>query len=351
MIHNPTLLAEIAALVTEIDTKNTDIFISVYGPERTGKSTFAINLAKALDPTFTAETLPKRTCLTFEDFAKVAPKIAPKQVVWWDEAGDVSKRSAYGGTINAVFLKYIQQAGGSRRIYIFCYPDLNEIDRKVTQRSRLFFETVKKNGQYWVRGWNPKQIDAKIREFRLPSANSRASVWAELAGEGLGKKPVSVFRCDYQGVEAEIEAYKVLKKINLERTDDFLASYAQLNQGEFAIQLQYELRSEFQLDYHKEYLRRLIQQATKDKIAEVGEEDAGVFKGARDMMYKNQSVIDEIKGKIKFKLTNNKLLLLDNKNIISNTTTPTVPNGTVRINHVGLSNEFSLSDKSDVSKA
>jgi sugar-specific transcriptional regulator TrmB len=119
---------------------------------------------------------------------------------------------------------------------------------------------------------------------------------------GLSKKPVSVFKCDYKGIEPELEAYKELKKINLERTDDFLASFATLNQAEFAIQLTYEILKATGMTYHKDYIRRLIQEATRERIADLGEEESGIFKGARDLIYKNQDVIDSIKKEIKQKL-------------------------------------------------
>lgn len=236
MIYDKSLLLELDMLVADMRKSNQDMPIAIYGDEGTGKSTFSENLAVFLDRTFNADAVNTRVAQTFEDFARKAPETKPYHAVWWDEAHRFSKRGSFDTDINRVLLEYFQDIRGARRIYLLCFPELREIDRKVIQRCKLFFETVKKGNEFWVRGWNKKQILATIDCYRLPSAKSKALRWA-----GLPFHPIRVFRHDYKdfpepskcstrpepipSVSKVQEAYKILKEGSLRRSDEKLKQY------------------------------------------------------------------------------------------------------------------------------
>lgn len=213
-INDPLLLEEIDYLIKDMHTYEQDLMISVYGREGSGKSRFSLNLAKYVDKTFDAKTLKEKTAQTVEDFGRVAPHAPPYTVVWWDEAHRFAKRGTYTEDVNRDLLEYFQDIRGGRKIFILCYPDIDEIDRKVVKRSRMFFETTKNGREFWVRSWTQHQIILKLRELRLPSPKTRAKLWA-----GTPKKPIRVFNHDSKGIEAEIEAYKMMKAGSLRLSD------------------------------------------------------------------------------------------------------------------------------------
>lgn len=236
MIYDKSLLLELDMLVADMHKSNQDMPIAIYGDEGTGKSSFSENLAVFLDRTFTKDAVRTRVAQTFEDFALKAPETGPYKVIWWDEAHRFSKRGSYDTDINRVLLEYFQDIRGARRIYLLCFPELREIDRKVIQRCKLFFETIKNGDEFLVRGWNKKQILATIDCYRLPSAKSKGLRWA-----GLPFHPIRVFKHDYEDFpEAslcsrrhepipsvkELNAdYKHLKDGSLRRSDFRLKQY------------------------------------------------------------------------------------------------------------------------------
>lgn len=288
MINEPGILHELKILVHEMHTKNTDLVISIFGDERTGKSTVAANLANVLDPTFNAKSLPKRVGLTFADFARIAPTIKPFQVIWVDEAGMFSKRDSYGAK-NRGMVNYFQEAGGSKRIYILCYPEIVEIDRKVLQRSRLFFETIRKNGQYWIKGWTKDQMDKKKAELRLFAAKSIAARWGQTP-----RTPTKTFQCNYVGIEDIMESYGKLKELNLERTDDKLSELAEMNMSELGVQVGFRIRELTGIKYKRTQLYNFVRDALNTEIesSSVGEYD--YYEGPRDIVIRNVELADRI---------------------------------------------------------
>ena len=288
MINDPGLLDELEHLVHEMDTKNTDLVISIYGPERTGKSTLAANMAKVLDPTFNEKTMSKRVCLTFADFARKVPDIEQHQVIWVDEAGMFSKRDAYSSK-NRGMVEYFQEAGGSKRIYILCFPEIVEIDRKVLQRSRLFLETVRANGQYWIKGWTHKQMEIKVALLRLFAAKSIAARWA-----GTPSTPTKTFQCDYTGIEGIMETYAKLKELNLKRTDYKINQLAEMNLGELAAQVGFKIFESTGLEYSRTQLWKYVRTALNDLIAEGGVDEYSYYEGPRDINIRDMELAEKI---------------------------------------------------------
>jgi len=288
VIYEPNVLEELKGLVHDMHTKNADLVISIFGKERTGKSSLAANLAKILDPTFNATTLPKRVGLTFADFARIAPTIKPFQVIWVDEAGMFSKRASYG-VKNRGMVTYFQEAGGSKRVYLLCYPDISEIDKKVLQRSRLFFETYTTNGKYRVSGWTIEQMEKKIAELRLFAADSIAKRWGNTP-----RVPTKRFRCDYKGIEDEMVAYHKLKELNLERTDNNLNELAEMNISEIAVQVGFKIKELTGLKYSRMQLYRYVRTALNTEIESGNVEEFDYYEGPRDIYIRNAELADRI---------------------------------------------------------
>lgn len=288
MIQEKGLINELHHLVADMNTSNTDMVVSIFGEERSGKSTFAINLAKVLDPTFNAQTLAKRTALTFGDFIKIGSHGQPYQVVWADEIGFFTKRSTYSGP-NIALLNFFQQAGGSKRIFLLCFPELGEIDKKVVQRSRLFFETTRKNGKFYVKGWTKDQIRRKIRESRLFAAKSRAACWA-----GSSRVATKIFQCDYRGIESEMEAYGKLKELNLERTDAQLRSHYKVNLAELCVLSKYEITKATSLDYSRTQIYRLVRAGLDSELAAGNVPEYAVQETPRDIFITDPELADKI---------------------------------------------------------
>ena len=236
MINNKSVLSELDELIVDMHKNDQDLVIAVFGREGSGKSWFSLNLAVFLDRTINEKNLHNRLAQTVEDFCMKAPDVKSFEIIFWDEAHRFSKRGSYDTDVNRILLEYFQDIRGRRRIYILCFPELREVDRKVIQRSRLFFETVKNGKDFLVKAWTAKQIEATIDCFRLPTKKSKTDRWA-----GLPFYPIKVFGHDTKdypeasqcstrlepitSVLALNTAYKTFKEGSLRRSDEILRAY------------------------------------------------------------------------------------------------------------------------------
>lgn len=300
MIYDRNLLLELDMLIADMHKANQDLPIAIFGDEGSGKSTFTENLAVFLDRKFTPEIVFKRVAQTVDDFARKAPDTAEFEAIWWDEAHRFSKRGSYDTDVNRVLLEYFQDIRGRKRIYLLDFPELREIDRKVVQRCRLFFETIKKGDEFLVRGWSKKQILATIDCYRLPSAKSKALRWA-----GLPFHPFRVFKHDYKdfpepakcsvrlepipSVQCLNEIYKQLKEGSLRRSDEKLRAYGSRDPIDIANEI---LRlSNYSFEYAKELAYKYVKTAITEDWFDV--KDIEIISGGR---YKIKS--DEAFNKI-----------------------------------------------------
>jgi len=96
------------------------------------------------------------------------------------------------------------------------------------QRSRLFFETIKKGRQFFVRGWTREQVEVMIRLLELSNRNSRWEAWI-----GLSRDPKRVFKCDYKNfpdpavpsLDKVMVEYRKLKEGSLRRSEEIMRSH------------------------------------------------------------------------------------------------------------------------------
>ncbi len=228
MIYDKGLLQELDMLRVDMKKHKQDLLIAIYGAEGSGKSTFAGNLAVYLDPTLTPLNLNVRVAQTIEDYARITPDIKPYQVGWWDEAHRFSKRGQNDNLANRFILEYLQDIRGALKIQIWCFPELQEIDRKVIQRARLFFETIKKGEQFFVRGWTKKQIKIMVESLKLSNRKSQMEKWI-----GTPRDPKRVFSCDYKNFSNPnlaslvdiMKEYDKMKEGSIRRSEERLRSH------------------------------------------------------------------------------------------------------------------------------
>ncbi len=223
MIRNEGFLRELALLVTEMKAQNQDLMISIFGSVGSGKSTLAINIAKVVDSTFKAESLSTRMAHTKEDFAFKQSELNAFETIIWDEAHKLQRRSQWDEW-NKRYLDYFSDSRGLNQVTILCFPNLEEIDRNIVERSRLFLQTYRKGNKYGVMGWTKKQVRAKLRESKLAAPRSIEITWAKAGG----RHPKINFSHDMAGIEEELKVYTELKKQNLARTKANLAVYGSL---------------------------------------------------------------------------------------------------------------------------
>lgn len=228
MIYDKGLLQEFDQMKADLIKNNQDCLIAVFGNEGTGKSTFAANAAVYLDHTFCADVVDQRVAQTMEDYARTIPHVKALELGWWDEAHRFGKRGQNDTDLNRQVLKYLQDIRAAQKFQIYCFPELQEIDRKVIQRARFFFETIKKGDQFMVRGWTKPQVKVMVRQLRLANRKSLMEAWI-----GLSRDPKRVFRCDYKNfpdpeiapLDEVMTAYKKLKEGSVRRTEEEMLSY------------------------------------------------------------------------------------------------------------------------------
>jgi len=292
-------------LLPDMRDNKQDLFVNIFGDEGTGKSIFALNLAKFVDPTFNAQTLPYRLAQTVNDFGRVAPNLKQFQAGIWDEAHRLKKRGAGSSSVNSDILTYFQDIREGKKIIILCYPRFKEIDYIAVERSKLFFETVRGgNSGFMVRAWTKKQMRLKLRELNLPSPKTRAELWA-----GTPQIPKRVFTCDLEGIEEEFAAYQNLKNQSIKNTDETLRdkygywSVLKIS-GEVWAKLQ-----EIKIDRSVQTIRLIVAGIAQDMI------DANFpiqFDGSEYKIY-DEAVKDEIVNRTidNFKIKLSKYIMVD----------------------------------------
>lgn len=126
---------------SSIIKKDDDIVFVIDGPERSGKSVFAMQLAKYLDETFDLS----RVCMTPEEFKEAIENAEPKQAVIYDEAfTGLSSRRALT-EINHLLVSMMMEMGQKNLIVLIVLPTFFMLDKYVALfRSRGLFHIYRK---------------------------------------------------------------------------------------------------------------------------------------------------------------------------------------------------------------
>ena len=139
-----------------INKKDTDYVAIVDGLEGGGKSTFATQLAKSVDPTFNEE----RMCLKPDELIEQINKAGQGQAIVFDEAftGLASRRAL--SQVNSLIVELMMEMRKKNLFVIICIPSVFYLEKYVAlHRARALFHcylSKGRRGQYLV--YNHKKL-------------------------------------------------------------------------------------------------------------------------------------------------------------------------------------------------
>lgn len=227
-------------VVKRINTRDKDYVMLVSGYEGSGKSTFASQMAKYVDPNFCLD----RMCFSAEEFKKSIYDAAKGECVVYDEA--VTGMTA-GGSITKVgrLLKSLMMQMRQKNLFVIVViPSVFELNKyAVLHRAMSLFHVWEKKNRYcWV-GYNKK--DTK-RIYITGKKNNVIKVRSRFNGRFYGK----------MGVEAE--EYKEKKAYALEEEEEGQERVDKFSrQRDFAFKLLWDIlkskKKVFDLQEHSEY--------------------------------------------------------------------------------------------------
>lgn len=140
----------------KVNKKDYDWVWIVDGPEGSGKSVFAFQLAKVLDPTFCLE----RACMTPKEFTKAILKAKKGECVVFDEAFTGLSSRASLTEINKLLVSLMMEMRQKNLFVIIVMPTIFLLDRYVALfRAKGLFHIYLKRGQRgrWVYFNNKKK--------------------------------------------------------------------------------------------------------------------------------------------------------------------------------------------------
>jgi len=160
-----------------INKKDFDWVWIVDGSEGSGKSTFAQQIAKVLDPTFCIE----RMCMTPNEFTKAILKANKGQCVIFDEAFTGLSSRASLTEINKLLVSLMMEMRQKNLIVIVVMPTIFLLDKYVALfRSRGLFHVYLKNGRrgQWIYFNNKKKkllylLGKKLYDYSKPRSGFR----------------------------------------------------------------------------------------------------------------------------------------------------------------------------------
>lgn len=154
-----------------LEKKDEDYIIIVDGRERTGKSVFAIQLARYVDPTFTQD----RICYSAKEFRQAVITANPREVIIFDEAyRGLSAKGALTET-NKVLTSMMMEMGQKNLFVIVVLPYFSYLERYVAvERSRGLFHIYKNKG---VKGyWKYYNYGKKAKLYELRANPSKYKI-------------------------------------------------------------------------------------------------------------------------------------------------------------------------------
>src|SRR3990167_7310560 len=132
-----------------IQRKDQDLVWIIDGKERSGKSTFAIQLAKILDPKFNLSKI----CMTPEEFTKAVIKAKKGDCIVYDEAFTGLSSSGSLTEINRMLVSLMMEMGQKNLYILIVLPTFFMIDRYVALfRAHGLFHVYEKQGKrgFWT---------------------------------------------------------------------------------------------------------------------------------------------------------------------------------------------------------
>jgi len=129
--------------------KDEDYVLIVDGGERSGKSVFAMQLGKYIDPTLSLE----RVCFTSDEFRKAILNAKKKQTVIFDEAYRGLSAKGALTEMNRILVSLMMEMGQKNLCVIIVLPTFYLVEKYVALwRARGLFHIFRKRGKkgYWV---------------------------------------------------------------------------------------------------------------------------------------------------------------------------------------------------------
>lgn len=164
-------------VLPRVKKKDFDQVWVVDGPEGSGKSVFAQQLAKKMDPTFDIS----RMCMTSDGFTKAVLKAKKGQCVIFDEAFTGLSSRASLSEVNKLLVSLMMEMRQKNLIVIIVMPTIFLLDRYVAIfRSRGLFHVYMKRGKRgrWVYFNNKKKkllylLGKKLFSYKEPRSKYR----------------------------------------------------------------------------------------------------------------------------------------------------------------------------------
>lgn len=132
-----------------------DLVLPIIGGEGTGKSTLAFQLARKLDPTFTAE----RIQFAWELYFRQTRSLRPGQAGIFDEAINGAFRRNAMSRRNREFIEFLVNDRHLRQIHILCVPSFSVLEGYVdAERAPWAVEVVRRGRADWHEAERPSRI-------------------------------------------------------------------------------------------------------------------------------------------------------------------------------------------------
>jgi len=164
-------------VIPNVHKKDSDGVYIIDGEERSGKSVFAMQLAKKLDPNFNLS----RVCFDAEEFTKAVIKAKKGQCIIYDEAfTGLSSRGSLS-EVNRLLVSLMMEMGQKNLFIIIVMPTFFLLDKYVAiWRARGLFHIYTKKGKrgFWL-FFNRKTkkllylLGKKLYDYSKPKSNFR----------------------------------------------------------------------------------------------------------------------------------------------------------------------------------
>ena len=161
-------------VIQSINTKDKDYVLLIDGYEGAGKSTFAMQIGKYVDPNLTLD----HVCFTSDEFKRAVSKTARKgQCVIYDEAVTGMAAAESITRVGRLLKSLMMQMRQKNLFVIIVLPSIFELNKyAVLSRARSFYHVYEKKGRmgYWV-GYNKKDtrktylLGKKTHSYRVRS--------------------------------------------------------------------------------------------------------------------------------------------------------------------------------------